>query len=66
MDSRPTIHLRSAAYVIRHRADFPAAYSIQRAPRLQYGEGLDGFVEILRPTHEEWERGEMLVRGASS
>ena len=55
------IHLRSAAYVVRHRADFPHAYTIQAAPRLQYGEGLDGSVPVLTPTADEWALGRKLV-----
>lgn len=61
----PTLHLRSAAWVnARRRKGEPLSgpqLSIQRAPRGQYGECGDGFVEILRPTIEEWELGRVLV-----
>ena len=56
-----TIHLRSAAYVRAHRADYPHAYTIQAAPRLQFGEGLDGSVPLLTPTVDEWRLGQVLV-----
>lgn len=55
------IHLRSAAYVRAHRTDYPHAYTIQAAPRLQYGEGLDGSVPLLTPTADEWALGRSLV-----
>lgn len=55
------IHLRSAAYVRAHRADYPHACTIQAAPRLHYGEGLDGSVPLLTPTADEWGLGRLIV-----
>jgi hypothetical protein len=65
VDSRPVLHLRSAAWVnARRKKGEPLSgphLTIQYAPRGQYGERGEGRVEILRPNPIEWDAGQRLV-----